>query len=599
MGKGFLLVLLTGFLQPAFSQPFNKDSLSTKLKKDPSDSLTATLYNLQLGYDAYQASKYDSAVIFLQMARQSAKRLKNDTLQIKALNLIGDAWADKGDNPVALPYYQEAVQLAQQAGMEAMRGRIIKNIGVLYVSWQKLPEALKHYDSALAIAKSLHDKWLEADCLNNKGIVYEISEDYPKAIELYEQALAYYTQIQKKASIAMVYSNLAIAYKYSGRLDKSIEYNLKGLELAREMKDKWKEAAMLNNIGSAYLKMNEPQKAYEFARQSVDLSNAINAKEIGVNAYQTLSEAAYALGRYQEATDHLRSLMLVKDSFINLESTRQMAELQTKYETAQKEQLIQKQQFDLQRKNYAIGATVGGTLLLVLLALVFYRKEKFKQEQKRKQELLEQQEAATKAVLDAEEAERRRIAAELHDGVGQLMSAARMNLEAIVIDLKPIAGDNLLKLERVVGLVDEGCREVRAVSHSMMPNALLKRGLGSALHDFIQKIDQEIIKIHLHLEGLQDRLPAQVESVLYRVIQECVNNVIKHSGADKLDISVLKDVNNIDITIEDNGRGFKVEEASGGIGLQNIRARIHYLKGTLDIESGPGRGTFIGIFIPL
>ena len=594
-----VFLFLVGTISGLTAQPYKKDSLARKLKESPSDTITAAMLNLQLGYDAYHASKYDSAIFFLELALGTAQRLHNDTIQIKALNLIGDAYGDKGDNPKALPYYQAAVTLATEAGLENMRGRIIKNIGVLYVSWQKFDQAMAHYDSALNIAKKIRDELLEADCLNNKGIVHEYQKDYPQAIKLYQQALAYYSRVNKKESIAMVYSNLAIAYKYSGHPHKSIEYNLKGLDLAREMKNRWNEAAMLNNIGSAYLKINEAGKAYNFAKESVEMARQIGSLEILQIALETLSESAFALGRPKEAIAHLKTMVAVKDSFINIESTRQVAELQTKYESVQKEQLIQKQQFDLQRKNYAIIATVLGAMMVGLLGWGYYRREKLLQEKRRKEELLKQQEAATQAVLNAEEAERKRIATELHDGVGQIMSAARINLEVVVNDLKPLSPEKLLKLERVVGLVDEGCREVRAVSHSMMPNALLKRGLGSALQDFIQKIDQDKLKSHLHTEGLEERLPAQVESVLYRVIQECVGNVIKHSGANKLDISLIKEGNSLDITIEDNGRGFNPALASGGIGLQNIRARVQYLKGSIDIESSPGRGTFIGIYIPL
>lgn len=599
MKKGILAIAFVLQVLPALCSPDKADSLYSLLKKNPADSTTKAFYNLYLGLRAYTGSHYDSAIFYLSLCKESAKRLKNDTLRIKALNLTGDALSDKGDNPAALKIYQEAFSLAEKTGDREMQARIIKNIGVLYVSWQKLQEARLHYDSALRIAREINNPLLQADCINNLGIVYEISEDYPKAISMYEEALKYYQQVNKKESIAMVFSNLAIAYKYSGNVNKSIEYNLKALAIAREMKDRWKEAAMLNNIGSAYLKVNKPKPAFDFATQSVAISEEIGAKEILHIALSTQSEAAYALGNYKEATLILQRMIAVKDSFINIESTKQVAELQTKFETAKKEQQIQQQKFDLKTKNYLLGGVIAAVFFLAMLGLSYYRRQKLRQEKETKEKMLHQQEEATKAVLNAEESERSRIAAELHDGVGQLMSAARMNLESVVKELGALPAEKLEKLDRVVSLVDEGCKEVRTVSHSMMPNALLKKGLGSALQDFIQKIDQQVIKTSLHIEGMQDRLQPEVESVLYRIIQECVTNVIKHSGANQLDIVLLRDENNIDVTIEDNGKGFRVDEVSQGIGLQNIRARVQYLKGSIDIDSAPGRGSFIGIHIPV
>jgi len=133
-----------------------------------------------------------------------------------------------------------------------------------------------------------------------------------------------------------------------------------------------------------------------------------------------------------------------------------------------------------------------------------------------------------------------------------------------------------------------------------MPNALLKSGLASAIKEFLAKIDTRIIRVGLHTEGLNERLEGNVETVLYRVIQECVNNALKHSGADHLDISVIKDHEGISATIEDNGKGFDISETTNasGIGLKNTISRIKYLQGTIDFHSKPGSGTVVAIYIP-
>lgn len=208
---------------------------------------------------------------------------------------------------------------------------------------------------------------------------------------------------------------------------------------------------------------------------------------------------------------------------------------------------------------------------------------------------------ATRSVISAEENERKRIAADLHDGVGQMMSAAKMNLSAFENEIPFKDVSQRLAFEKVLELVDESCREIRSVSHQMMPNALLKSGLANAVREFIDKIDNRIIKITLHAAGLQERLDSNVETVLYRVIQECVNNVIKHSGANALDISLIKDSDGIAATIEDNGKGFDTtdKEKFEGIGLKNIISRITFLKGTVEFDSSPGKGTLVAIHVPL
>ena len=135
----------------------------------------------------------------------------------------------------------------------------------------------------------------------------------------------------------------------------------------------------------------------------------------------------------------------------------------------------------------------------------------------------------------------------------------------------------------------------------MMPNALLKSGLASALKEFLDRIDARILTINFHAEGFDQRLPTDVENVLYRVLQECVNNVIKHAAAESLEISLIKDSDGIAVTIEDNGKGFDrtTGEFEEGIGLKNIRTRVGYLKGTVEFHSQPGRGTLVAIHVPV
>jgi signal transduction histidine kinase len=135
----------------------------------------------------------------------------------------------------------------------------------------------------------------------------------------------------------------------------------------------------------------------------------------------------------------------------------------------------------------------------------------------------------------------------------------------------------------------------------MMPNALVKSGLADAVKEFLDRIDSHIIQINLYTEGLDMRINTNIETVLYRVIQECVNNVVKHSGASLLDIALLKDDKNISVTIEDNGKGFDTSHTENfqGMGLSNIQTRIEYLKGTVEWDSSLEKGTLVAIHVPL
>ena len=314
-----------------------------------------------------------------------------------------------------------------------------------------------------------------------------------------------------------------------------------------------------------------------------------------------LSTAYRQSGKADEAYVSLKDAMRVKDSLVNTSSEGRIAEMQTLYETEKKQQQINLQHEQLSKKNYILAGTILLSLLLGLLGVSGWLRFRLKQKANLQNEIMKQQELSAKAVIEAEEDERQRIARDLHDGVGQMMSAAKMNLSAFESDIKFATKEQQLSFEKIIGLVDDSCKEIRSVSHNMMPNALLKNSLASAIHDFIDKMEKKTLQVHLYTEGLDERLDSNIETVLYRVIQECVNNVIKHAQASTLDISVVKEKDGISATIEDNGKGFDMadKDKMEGIGLKNILTRVEYLKGTVDFDSSPGRGTVVVLHVPL
>src|SRR5690606_27389241 len=147
--------------------------------------------------------------------------------------------------------------------------------------------------------------------------------------------------------------------------------------------------------------------------------------------------------------------------------------------------------------------------------------------------------------------ERSRIAADLHDGVGQLLSAALLNLNQVHKKVENGMIPQTGSMENAISLVKDSYNEMREISHQMMPNALLKAGLGYSIREFISKVDNEQLRISLDIVGMNERLEHQTEILLYRCVQEAVNNVIKHADADKLSIQLVRDAEGVSVSIED------------------------------------------------
>jgi len=512
---------------------------------------------------------------------------------------IGQAYYFKGQFEIAAKNYYSSINLLEKTGEKRKLALAYNELAKLYRKTRDLSRSLETYDKALVIFKYLNDRAGIAMIMNESGVVFEYAEQYAKAIERYSASLQINKVLKDSIGIAYALSNIAGVYTIQKKYDIAEEYLLQVLQIRKILKDSFALALTYSDISTTYAAMNSFSIAKNFIDTSNQIADRMNYPELKQNNYALLADMAKKTGDYQIALNYYQKSTAIRDSLFTLSKTKQIEELNTQYETVKKEQKIKEQQDHITQQNILIIGAALLSILIILLAYTQYRRTKWKQEAKMQLAILKQQELATKAVLEAEENERIRIAKDLHDGIGQMMSVAKMNLSTMEEELNLDAGKKI-KMERIISLVDESCKELRSVSHNLMPNALLKAGLAAAVREFIEKIDSQSLQIDLHSEGLQERMDADTETVLYRIIQECVNNVIKHSAATRLDISLINDEDGISVTVEDNGKGFNSSalEKFEGIGLKNMKTRSEYLKGTIEINSTPDKGTLVAIHIP-
>jgi signal transduction histidine kinase len=235
-----------------------------------------------------------------------------------------------------------------------------------------------------------------------------------------------------------------------------------------------------------------------------------------------------------------------------------------------------------------------------LVLFISYKRKQARLKAKLEAEQARQKELRSKAVIEAEEKERTRLVLDLHDGVGQILSAAKLNLSGLESKLKLEDPEQLTLLTNALELVNDSVKEVRAVSHNVMTDTLIRYGLIDAVREFISHISfRHQLKIDLRIVGLESRLDATIEMILYRVIQEAVSNTIKHAKANRMGIQLVRHENELTIMVEDNGVGFNTADISGGIGLKNMLSRVEFLNGQVNFDSTPGQGTTVVIEVPV
>jgi two-component system, NarL family, sensor kinase len=323
-------------------------------------------------------------------------------------------------------------------------------------------------------------------------------------------------------------------------------------------------------------------------------------------AYEGLSVWYEKSGDFKTAKRFLQQAYSLNDSLVSEEQKKQIANLEINYQVQEKENEIKNlktaqevTRLSIRQKNTLNYILIGSAAVLLLISLLSYRnyKQKQKLQQQRITELeAEKQLAATEAVLKGEEQERTRLAKDLHDGLGGMLSGIKYSFQTMKGNLI-MTPDNHQAFERSMDMLDSSIREMRRVAHNMMPEVLVKFGLDIALKDFCNDINQSgALQVTYQSIGFASATIEQTTAItIYRIVQELINNTMKHASAKTAIVQVAKTDGNISITVEDDGKGFDpiILKSGTGIGWSNVQSRVEYLKGKLDVQSEPGSGTSV------
>ena len=577
--------------------------IAEKINNKP---LQGSCYNM-LGVLYMYQTKFDLSAKYLDRAEEIGLALKDKVLLSKVYNNLGLNYMQLGKQLPAITESLKAIKVLEELGTVGGLGDTYANISNSYIRLEMFDKALFYADSAFKYFKQINKLSGLANIYNNYGLIFAEKKQYAKTLDYYNKSLKIKEQLGDKGGQANSLINLGTAYYDLKDNVKSLACYKKAEALFLSVGDTKGVATARTNIAQLKADLKDTagvsysKKAFDYARKHSALEEQRGTALALYHNYEVGKDFANAF-YYRKVYDSLNNLI------INESMLKQIALLETRFQTEKKQQQIKLlskqntiQQLQISKKDLTIYIIAIAFVLSAVIAYQLYSRSKIKQQANLQAAIAHQQNLAAKGIIEAEERERKRIAGDLHDGVGQLFSAVKLNLGVLISKYLAKGDEADLLAEKTMAMVDESCTEVRSIAHQMMPNALIKSGLVSAIRDFVNKIQSDKLKIAVQAEGIDKPLDENVETVLYRVIQESVNNVIKHAGAGMLDIFLLRDDNEITVTIEDNGKGFDSSDKSkfGGIGLKNIVSRVEFLKGTVDISSQPGKGTLVAIYVPL
>ncbi len=584
---------------------FAKQELELALKLNGQKAI-AQGYN-DVGIIYYQRGNLPEALSAYEKSLSIREKLNDQALIASSLNKIAIIYHNMGNYAKSLEKQLQILTIYQNLGNQKYIAFTYNNIGELYNQQDNYDKAFEYWDKALEINKKIGDKYSLGVTYSSKAVVFEKQKKYALAIENLIKGSELFLSTDDYDNYSACVNNLGQIYRNMGQTEKGLNAYQKALEMSIKYDDAHGEAKYSCNIGLVYTDLSNYAFAESYLLKALGISKKNNIRSVERLAYKSLAKL-YIKSKDPQAMEYFQKYDALKDSIFSEESTKQIAEMQTKYDTEKKEQENQLLSTDNVLKEAIIKeqATQRNLLIfsfvaIILLSLLLYNRYKLKQKGLFQVELIKQQELRSKAIIEAEEKERMRIALELHDGVGQQLSAVKLNMSSLQSNLKLEDEHQKIMMQNALDLIDDSVKEVRSVSHSMMPNALLKSGLALAVREFLNRISHtDNLKIELDINGLNERLESTMETILFRVLQELVNNIIKHSQATIVNIQIIRHNNELTLMIEDNGIGFDVNKVNNnGIGLKNIRSRIEYLNGNVNFDSHPGKGTTVSIEVPI
>ena len=526
-------------------------------------------------------------------------------------------YRDEGKFDLANEYMMKSLQLFEQEEKKYSIISTLNCISILHLDQSELEKARHYGHLSLQQAQDENIKLYEADALVTLGEIFLKEHALDSALAYFEKALEINQQKGLTKGSASTKIRIGKVYLQQEKPHAALEIFQEAFTVFQDRQSYRKMAIVKHHIGLAYLQ----QKAHHQAIKQLEASKYI-ADSIGYyielpNIYADLSHAYAQNGQFEEAYALRMAYHTIQDSLHNLEKSRIIKEIETQYQVSKKEDNIaQLEETALLRsnqlrhqKNYIIGLIIGAGLFLIVSIILYrylsYNRLIAKQQAELDQHKIKELErnrrlVAMQAMIQGQEQERKRVARDLHDGLGGLLSTVKLKFDAVKAEHLSFGKSNAYQEGHE--LLDMACYEVRKIAHNMMPGTIAKFGLVAAIRDMCITLEKaQQMEVNFQTINFKQNLPEALSITIYRIVQELLNNVAKHAEASEVIVQLSCHHQKVHLIIEDNGIGFDVEAAyeKDGIGVSSVCSRVRYLNGHMEVESFPDKGTTYHIQFPV
>lgn len=523
---------------------------------------------------------------------------------------------EKNETDRAIGLLLNTIYQLESLGDSALANRCREDLARIYTSKQYYFEALYHFQYLRDFYRRKNQQNPEAIIKHAIADVYVAMDSLQRATPLYLQ-IEEFNQAQNVALLEEVHDASVTAltrqgYGISGLTDTSA-VDFGGLV---DQKAGFQALCLLNS-GHRYFSSQELNMARHYYQLCLEEDNLDDV--IRRDALYKLARIYQRIGNWERAYGYLEQYSFINDSLINDRRQRVIDRLLVTYQTYEQKLKIRELEkdqkiaaFQNRLQNVLTFSLLFGSIIVLIGAYFTIRnyQHRFNANQIihrqtteiNRQRITELENnvkiESMNSMIQGQEAERERVAKDLHDSLGGLLSTIKLHFDAVQSQDGSVV--DIPEYRRAYKLLDDACNEVRHISNNLQPGALHKLGLVPAVQDLIARVQPaEGPRINFNHAGVNGVLDARVSLNVYRIIQELLNNALKHAEAKEIDIILSQSDNALSVIVEDDGRGYEPGTIKSGMGAENVASRVNYLKGDISIHSVLGEGTTTQIDIPL
>lgn len=494
----------------------------------------------------------------------------------------------------------EAIPLAVKAGDSMLIGKNYLGIGYVFRNAGEYEKASAYMETAIKVFRAANVP-VEQLIIAYHALAenYSLAGNNPQAKPLLDSSRVLLTPYPDSEHWLDYYAAEGLYYNTAETPALALDGLQKGITLAKKLRRRYAEQRLQFQLYYVFYNSQKYERGREVLLYLLQQKEMVSLATNRLLLYTAMAETNVALGNTSQAYQWQLRYSRLSDSINNSLLKREIHAMEIRYGQAENRQRITaleaaQKQAVLAGRNTRLTiwllAAISCILVITVLFILFYNRN-HKQLQLREMEQ-QRQLATSHAMIEGEERERSRLARDLHDGLGGMLAGMKIKLSGLNTGQEDRGG-----LHHVISQLDNSITELRQIARNMMPESLLKFGLETALKDLCASLMPGHTQIDFQAYNIEKNIPVNVQVTIYRIIQEALNNALRHSNASSILLQCSQNGHTFFITIEDDGVGFNTNLAhnSPGIGLDNIRNRIRFLNGKLDITSTINEGTVLNI----